>query len=125
MMPEFNEVTRQEWADEVRSGKYKQAHGVLYQPGKGIGLLPPTESLPKAPSEGAYCCLGVLSRLVAPAIEIGKVHAVTLHIVETQITLRPDWLSWEEARRLGEANDEGKSFAELADLIESGAYAND
>ena len=42
----LDKKTKKEWIKRLRSGKYKQTESVLY-----------------SPSEGAYCCLGVLCEI--------------------------------------------------------------
>lgn len=115
---------RQQWLDKLRSGEIQQAKGVLRN------------------ECGGMCCLGVLLDVIAPNDwgpvvtdeSIGRVHSHTL------ATAEHDFIVYQQREALGldgrifndrsasdtsvghylaDMNDHGKSFAEIADWIET------
>lgn len=103
----------QEWVDALRSGEYRQTRSVLRD-------------------AAGYCCLGVACDL-ATTHGYGKwhgnyfgsygsdLHAATLpidfarYLGITSIGDRPEYPA-----PLGDLNDQGISFVEIADIIEAG-----
>jgi hypothetical protein len=86
------------WISALRSGKYKQAHGAL----KG---------------RDGYCCLGVLC--VVAGIEIGPDEGYLSVPVQQLAGLASEVGCIKGSQSLANLNDAGKSFAEIADIIES------
>jgi hypothetical protein len=101
----------EKWVVALRSGKYKQGSGTL----QGIART--------------YCCLGVLCE-IAPANK--KLIAVDGMLLGSNLATQPDVKDWADmATSLGSLytntdreislamlNDSGKTFEEIADIIE-------
>lgn len=114
---------RARWVEALRSGEYKQCRGALHKPGDG------------------FCCLGVLCDLAREEV---KAHwrpfssdgiadfvmrgneakgepAIPPSEVRALVGLRKEdgewWLG--DCDTLTSCNDRGKTFAEIADIIES------
>lgn len=124
MVATGNDTFREKWAAALRSGKYRQAGGVLKDP------------------NGAFCCLGVACDLIdsskwtkgtqeSPGSgDVG--HAWGRRNKKSDrdnltlpgaAALKQMGISDAEARLLAEENDDGASFETIADLIEGGRYA--
>jgi hypothetical protein len=114
---------RQQWLDKLRSGKIKQAKGILHG------------------ECGGMCCLGVLLDVIAPndwqpVVTDESERRVHPHAMATD---EHDFITYQHRESLGLAgrifndrsesdtsighyladmNDHGKSFAEIADWIE-------
>lgn len=115
---------RKEWVDRLRSGRYSQCRGWLQIPGKG------------------HCCLGVLSDI---AVDSGIIDSprwdgdegtkglsydgafATLHSAVSEWagfsrkTPDPEVYFEGEWKALSVLNDQGKTFDEIADIIEAQA----
>jgi len=110
MKVEMNEEWRKPWVEALRSGKYAQAGGAL-RSGEGEG----------------FCCLGVL----ADICELGKWDFKNYYVVDgcRNDEILPTALAeimglgGETQRDLAKLNDDGESFEHIADIIESGEYA--
>lgn len=106
---------KEKWLAALRSGKYKQGKGALYDP-----------------VTDGYCCLGVLEHVCDGKVEM-YTSAVNLHNKAMAMPTK----EWYEANgitgledkqydsygtttewRLAHMNDSDKSFAEIADFIE-------
>ena len=116
MKPEI----KQRWVEALRSGNYEQAHGCLYKP-----------------HDEAYCCLGVLTDLAIAEGAVPHNWARYAGMGSLPSDVR-DWAGLEHndptvskepgdtvvakgqpgKRFLSGLNDEGKTFAQIADLIE-------
>jgi len=98
----INEKNVRKWLVALRSGDYAQ----------GIGQLRKCNGEPK------YCCLGVLCDLLDPDGWDGEAHVggnqMPSHELQTQI----DSMSYWNSSRYAMANDRGRSFLEIADMIE-------
>jgi hypothetical protein len=104
------------WVDELRSGKYKQGQGYLF-------------------NDGCYCCLGVACELYQQKVgdlEIREILDRRLYDGEEGIlpekvskwlglsTMEGDYFDeFRGTTTLHERNDDGDTFEEIADLIES------
>jgi len=107
MKPEIKKL----WVDALRSGEYKQGKGVLYDG-----------------DDNSYCCIGVLCRLAELAgVPMSKDYFVyPVELPEIEIaewaglkTLNcNEFVQLEGNTRLAVLNDRGKSFSEIADIIE-------
>ena len=106
------------WLEALRSGKYKQAKGVLKS------------------SDGGYCCLGVVCELYRKTRKKGFIHwddEGFFHVGDrnSRLTLPVPVMNWlglnshrgevTSTNCLPAYNDEGKTFAEMADIIEQNA----
>ena len=93
------------WIEALRSGEYKQGKNNLY-------------------CDNAYCCLGVAGKLVNINLSedeynyfsIQKVYGLFNH--SGQYGIKKEW-DWYQQPALSSDNDNGVSFNEIADLIES------
>lgn len=103
-------LTREEWIEALRSGKYPQTKGVLH-------------------NEEGFCCLGVACDLKSPMIwkkEISweREEPVFYYSWDSMMSLLPDYLAKElnitdiQMGDLTHLNDAGVSFKVIADLIE-------
>lgn len=112
----MNSAVKEKWLEALRSGEYKQTKSRLK-------------------NENSYCCLGVLSDLFIKETKTGEwdnddsfvmnneCKNINLHykVVEWAELLNsnPDCKTKEgESSSLAEENDSGKSFEEIADIIE-------
>lgn len=108
---------QQEWVDVLRSGKYKQGKGRLH-----VKNFDGTDS---------YCCLGVLCELNKDDLKVdvsysgnrsydGKYNFLPIQLV-IQYHMNNDGCSstktW--ANDISHLNDNGRSFGEIADIIEA------
>ena len=116
------EEIRREWIRRLRSGEILQGNGVLCQ-------------------DGRYCCLGVLSEI---ACEIGMAGSITDH-EKTKIFIANDGEKQytylmdsvvnlvglldnmgsqigDRINCLSRLNDNGYTFTEIADLLETGTF---
>lgn len=108
---------QQRWVDALRSGKYRQHNGELFRESDG------------------YCCLGVGTQQyldehgldwddVDAEIDARSFHGEDKHLVEDVrkwLGLRTDngaYLHYGH-QSLADKNDNGATFAEIADIIES------
>lgn len=112
---------RKLWADALRSGEYKQGDGLLRYESNG---------------QACYCCLGVACDLyqkhVAPLDVEVRDNGITLYGGHTAACPKPvaKWLNINNlgdlVTRLGKhrclaaMNDSGETFADIADVIDSG-----
>jgi hypothetical protein len=105
--PKLKKITRAEWVDALRSGEYKQGGGFLYDA-----------------ENKTYCCLGVACALAG--VELENFPPETLRTItfdDVGAGQLDDWLELTNRKRksLAEMNDDGNSFAEIADaMIEKG-----
>lgn len=92
----MNQQQKDAWLAALRSGRYRQGRGQLRK-------------------NGRYCCLGV-------AAEVCGISSCTADFIKqcVQSTLFGDFvfLPGEIQQQLSCMNDQGKSFAEIADYIE-------
>lgn len=106
----MNKTIRDEWVARLRSGEYEQGRGNLRY-------------------EDKFCCLGVLCDLAADHGIIPKERRDTRNyykITNPSALLPSPVYRWAEVSMVGEYaggsvardNDEGKTFAEIADIIE-------
>jgi hypothetical protein len=122
----FQPVTKQQWIDALRSGEFNQCTGALAKPDPDTGAM-------------SYCCLGVLAtiagvehRLTSVAItdfifdddnwECGIIPEAFRSIIVSDLdlsqpvsTLTQDDLM----RNLSTKNDNGASFNDIADYLET------
>ena len=117
-MPKMNPEVKAKWLEALRSGEYEQGHGKLRS------------------GDDEYCCLGVLCDL---AVKAGVVAEPVLsenrnlyyydgfcEAAHPQVVANwsgviglGDFHDGERERTLAHINDEGASFSEIADIIES------
>ena len=99
----MNKLWKTKWIKALRSGKYNQAQGKLYEE-----------------KDDSYCCLGVLC-------EVGKIPSIKGlgvtaydgdYEVLTPRLLKKFGLSPIQQEELAEKNDKGASFTWIADYIE-------
>jgi hypothetical protein len=132
----MNPEIKKAWVKALRSGEYAQSTGALCNL-KNVG----TESRDEYAVKG-YCCLGVLTDLAVKAevaqwersgdgLPVQGVRETIEPGINTVVTaLLPqnvmDWAGLEQTnplirgKSLASMNDEGKSFEEIADVIEEG-----
>jgi hypothetical protein len=103
----------QKWAAALRSGKYRQAKGALC-----------------AADDAGYCCLGVLCELYREETQKGQWISRAFDVggnrwafklpqsVAAWAGVRSAVGMYRETSSLMEDNDQGKTFAEIADIIE-------
>lgn len=99
---------RRKWVKALRSGKYKQTQSKLFD-GKG------------------YCCLGVLCKVagVKPVknkldfFEFMKQEDCLPATIRKQIGLNTDYGQYNVYESLATDNDNGLTFKQIADIIES------
>lgn len=102
-LPKLNPVFKSKWVDALRSGKYKQGNGALYDSNRG-----------------EYCCLGVGAHICGASdseLDYGD------FIMQSKKPNEyPDELVWGHPsylwERLSEYNDDEKSFKWIASYIE-------
>ncbi len=95
------------WVAALRSGEYKQTHGTLH-------------------NDGGFCCLGVLCDIQGRRWFKAE-HGTSLFVKEDSIlyesmpsnsALDLVGMTESEANTLASANDSGKDFEQIANLIE-------
>ena len=111
----MKKITRKEWVAALRSGEYPQTKGYLWADGSDR-FVNDTKPVPKG-----YCCLGVAC--VIAGVDLTNYETEDLGTTDFANVDADDLNVWldlnEEVRhRLGTLNDGGKSFSEIADLIE-------
>jgi hypothetical protein len=98
---------KQKWLDALRSGNYRQGQDCLKQENDRGRVW--------------YCCLGVLAEIAEPEM-LRKERSSFVFYNHTGYLRLPsgEWvlLTADTQRELGRMNDDGKSFAEIADWIE-------
>jgi hypothetical protein len=127
MTREEQAANRRLWVEALRSGKYAQARNSLrydWHDGDGGGRE----------SNYNYCCLGVLCELYDPSLwyeshgvgplctssYMGPVWGHDKHQgVPSKSVLAWAGISFEVAQVLAKANDAGKTFIEIADVVET------
>lgn len=94
------------WVEELRSGRWEQARGRLQ-------------------SNGAFCCLGIACNIFMPPEDLKLQFGVLFGTVPADQENAPDWLRTINDRffektgtSLSQHNDSGKTFPEIADLLE-------
>lgn len=89
------------WVSALRSGKYKQTTGIMYD-------------------QGAHCCLGVLCEVAGAKRRGGRfIHKRTNGIYLLPEALRKQVaLDGQQESHLTRLNDHGKTFDQIADYIE-------
>jgi len=102
----MNAEIKARWVEALRSGKYQQGRAAL-------------RSL-----EERFCCLGVLCDLYSPSEWTTNGSTRYFHRESLSAFIGADFrtqmgLSDAEAWRLARMNDDGKSFADIADYIEA------
>lgn len=111
----MNEDIKRRWVEALRSGVYEQGTGHLRT------------------SDNKYCCLGVLCDIWAQDVGVEWAVFADLFSIKGVILLPPsDVICWAGLQRqypevylddelctLSKLNDNGKTFAEIADLIEA------
>lgn len=101
----MNPTIKKQWIDALRSGKYKQGKYHLYDE-----------------VDNTYCCLGVLCKIIYPTKDIrdlsqyGKEEVPSDDIVNISGLFRNNPIT--PRGSLAYLNDSGKSFNEIADIIE-------
>lgn len=89
------------WIEALRSGKYQQAAHTL-----------------RKPDSNEFCCLGVLCEIEGMdwAKDSSGFYKASQSVTPTPV--RQANLSAQQAHRLADMNDAGRSFEEIADYIE-------
>lgn len=100
------------WVHALRSGRYAQVKGVLQRDGEG------------------HCCLGVLCDLVEPLSwgqpdSGGVIHHRCFAGTPAPAVLERVGMRLGDASHLAFMNDEGKTFTEIADYIETELMGGD
>ena len=88
---------RDRWVAALRSGEYKQGKSALRRDGK-------------------YCCLGVLREIIHPGCHASKWNKGQYL---STVALRSVRFGERIQITLGEMNDHGSTFSEIADYIEA------
>lgn len=109
----MNEEIRTKWVAALRSGQYKQGRLALRS------------------QSNCFCCLGVLCDIVQPEGWSAGTGAGCLFFTHTDGSRQPALpprslldavgLSMQAADRLSALNDKGRTFEEIANVIESGS----
>ncbi len=107
----MNADVKRKWMEALRSGAYRQARTMLHH---------------KAPSGDYFCCLGVLCDLAIKAGVSVTVGGPDERVFYNENSIFPPGVVMEWAGRpnpdqfetLARLNDEGQSFAWIADYIE-------
>jgi hypothetical protein len=121
MTLDMNPEIRAQWCAALRSGEYPQGRGGLH-------------TVDEDDREG-YCCLGVLCDLAVAAGVISPPHRGPLWTFDGSPDYLPkrveEWAGLQSCNpavshdghldRLANLNDDGVSFAEIADLIDGGS----
>jgi len=102
------------WLRALRSGRYKQIRGWL------TSRSATTPGQPKA-TEDSFCCLGVLAKVSREKWETrGGAASAWVPVGSCPYLYRAgDELTPDEAGTLSNMNDDGRSFREIADWIET------
>ena len=87
---------RKKWCEALRSGSFKQGKGQLV-----------------TARDNTYCCLGVL------VTSLGRTPECSAYLTQSEADLAG--LKRGEQQGLAQLNDSGKTFNEIADIIESNA----
>jgi hypothetical protein len=113
-----NQYIKERWIEELRSGKYRQGNGLLND------------------GEGNYCCLGVLCELAVAdgvieeptdlphqrGLSYDGSNALTPQLVQewAGLRFRTPVVRWGDEYDVAVTtlNDEGVTFAEIADVLE-------
>lgn len=90
-------IIKEKWVKALRDGEIKQGRGKLLSP------------------DGAMCCLGVLALVQGKDDEWLTYNADKVYNFNTRPKV---WPEDHVARKLADFNDDGQSFAEIADYIE-------
>ncbi len=106
----MDKVWKSKWLEALRSEKYKQGKSVLRD------------------TNNNFCCLGVLCDLVDPsgwgqrhgdAIPYKNDHFSLPREIAVKVGIRDGYGSWKSGEKcLATENDNGKSFSEIANIIE-------
>ena len=92
---------QKKWIEALRSGNYEQAAGALYT------------------KDGCYCCLGVAAKVCDLQINILEYMNLSFQDVYKELGLRgPNGSSTGKHQCLTNLNDGGKTFNEIADILE-------
>lgn len=100
-------ANRRRWVEALRSGKYKQAKHVLRNGDNGM------------------CCLGVLAEIAGCDWKRGDgwfadgEGQTAPKRAKAFVGLRENNGGWKDDQCLSDQNDRGKTFSEIADIIES------
>jgi hypothetical protein len=103
----MKKVIRDKWVKALRSGKFKQGDGQLMQD--------------HGPDDQRYCCLGVLCKITGNANNRDMCQGFPKDDGKTEDFCG---LTAVLQSRLAEMNDEGKTFDEIANYIETHVEAN-
>jgi hypothetical protein len=103
----MKEDVKDKWVAALRSGNYKQTRGALKK-------------------DGGHCCLGVLCEVLGHIAEwngykysYNGSKSVLETYIQEEAGMKTPLGSWADNKRsLIELNDDGKSFDEIADIIE-------
>ena len=111
----MNQEIKKQWITALRSGKFEQGRGHLH-------------------SNGKYCCLGVLSKIVDPSEMHMGIHYLRPYVIDkcelrsndpyvkideaTRERLRNKGVAALDDKQLSTLNDSNFTFQEIADLIE-------
>lgn len=93
---------RRLWVEALRAGEYTQTTGTLRD-------------------HTGYCCLGVAVKVLTSIAdeEVREDNLAQYPKVRRTLGLRDSWGTYDPNSSLTEDNDSGKTFAEIADIIES------
>lgn len=110
----MNADLKAKWLEALRSGRYQQARGALRR-----------DTSTKGSEEVGYCCLGVLCDIVGPEEwdHTGTGVAIWRHAagsLPANLRVEID-LDYRVEKDLIDANDSGKDFGLIADIIEQRA----
>ena len=95
----MNKTLKDRWIKALRSGEYKQARKTLRR------------------RNGRFCCLGVLCDIQGAEWKWDGTYYITHGCAAMPPGIYEAGLNY--ASKLSEMNDDGKSFATIADFIES------
>jgi hypothetical protein len=93
-------ITRAEWIEALRSGRYRQAEGVLKD------------------EDGAFCCLGVACDLAGVDLDLPYLATTQFEQVGAGQLYTDLGLHYNDCNDLAELNDSGAPFTEIASAIE-------
>jgi hypothetical protein len=97
----MDQEIKTKWVAALRSGNYKQGRYVLRD------------------ESGFYCCLGVLCEVIGDEIEPTEAYLSVARRNELGLNADHPGTEHSEQSHLAHMNDDGKSFAEIADYIEA------